>query len=79
MAKNILSDKEVELQQIYLKNNKITVINSGDSTPKPYGGKPIRQAHYRKDKSVVSRLFHSQDTSRRDYGGGSMNSSGQGE
>ena len=77
--KTTMSEKERKLQQIYLKSNKITVIKSGDNLPKPYGGKPIRQAHYRKDKSVVSRVFHSLDTSRRDYGGGSMNSSGQGE
>lgn len=75
----MITEQDIKLQQEWLKKNKIKKYTSKGEVVRPYTGTPQRQTKYRKDKSLLSRLFQSQDFAVRDYGGGSTQSAGQGD
>lgn len=57
-----------ELQQEWLKTNKVTKYTEGNSLVKPYAGKLAKQPHYRASKNRLASIFQSQDEATRDYG-----------
>lgn len=75
MYRQVLTPREIELQEEFLRNNKVTKIDTVDSLPSPYSGKKLKSVYnYRAGDGLMERAIP-QDTTMLNYGG-SENSAG---